>query len=47
MGEVKLSQSENYVHFGVHVGEKNLLEIEIGSLIAQYNTNVDMVYPLL
>ena len=47
MDQNKITQSRNYCHLGVNVGEDNLQEIEINSTIAKYNKNVGMLYPLL
>ena len=47
MDQNKITQTRNYCHLGVNVGEDNLQETEINSRIAKYNKNVGMVYPLL
>ena len=47
MDQNRVNQTESYCHLGVNVGESNLQEDEINNRIAKYNSNLDMLYPLL
>ena len=47
MDQNEITQSRNYYHLGVNVGEDNLQETEINSRIAKYNKNVGMLCPLV
>ena len=46
-GVIIYKKVTHYKYLGVNINERNMQEIEINQRIASYNTNVNMLYPIL
>lgn len=47
VGNHQAKQADNFKYLGVNFNEENLREIELNEGIQKYNTNLNMLYPIL